>query len=508
MLLKTKSTGSVLPAQRVQMPVGLSRRPVRLSRQAARTCKATAAAAEEGEPIDKPTVAAEVETTDEPKLAAAPAVVTVQEWVPKILAFAIPALISTLIGPILSMIDTAYVGQGGLVDLAALAPGTLISDVTQFVFSWLGVGTIQIMSPYVADRDLVAMEKITRTAVVLAVVSGVVVCAWHTLCVGGLLASVKTPQVLVEKASSYVTIRAMGFPVAFLNTAIWGVCLANRDTLTPLVISLLSMVLNLVGDYYLCVVCGQGIAGAAWATIVAQYISALAYPVLLLSRKKTYLNKLIGPVDGQYMGKFAAFALPSMFVTTATLSVYGVMTWVANVEGVVVAAAGKVIASVFQFLAFCGEPMFQTMTAMLPRNNPESKGTFIQAVTTLSGITGVVTGLIAIVVTLFGAGIFTSDPQVAGEMVKVVWPVFFSLLLIIPSRCLQGLCMANGDFLYWAGMTAINAILFAAACTYTTVTLGAGYVGMWWVHVGLYVVTMAEFTWRAVQPPKPKAVAS
>lgn len=48
---------------------------------------------------------------------------------------------------------------------------------------------------------------------------------------------------------------------------------------------------------------------------------------------------------------------------------------------------------------------------MLPRNNPESKGTFIQAVTTLSGITGVVTGLIAIVVTLFGAGIFTSDPQ-------------------------------------------------------------------------------------------------
>lgn len=68
------------------------------------------------------------------------------------------------------------------------------------------------------------------------------------------------------------------------------------------------------------------------------------------------------------MGKFAAFALPSMFVTTATLSVYGVMTWVANVEGVVVAAAGKVIASVFQFLAFCGEPMFQTMTV---RARPE-----------------------------------------------------------------------------------------------------------------------------------------
>ena len=60
--------------------------------------------------------------------------------------------------------------------------------------------------------------------------------------------------------------------------------------------------------------------------------------------------------------KFIAFALPSMFVTTATLSVYGVMTWVANMSGVLVAAAGKVTVSIFQFFAFCGEPMFQTMT--------------------------------------------------------------------------------------------------------------------------------------------------
>ena len=64
-------------------------------------------------------------------------------------------------GPVLSMIDTAYVGQVGVMDLAALAPGTLISDVTGYAFSWLGVGTIQIMSSAVAKGDEVRRNAAT-----------------------------------------------------------------------------------------------------------------------------------------------------------------------------------------------------------------------------------------------------------------------------------------------------------------------------------------------------------
>ena len=51
------------------------------------------------------------------------------------------------------------------------------------------------------------------------------------------------------------------------------------------------------GDYYFCVIMGQGVAGAAIATVIAQYASFLAYPISLFYRKKTYLNNLPGPLE-------------------------------------------------------------------------------------------------------------------------------------------------------------------------------------------------------------------
>jgi Na+-driven multidrug efflux pump len=48
-------------------------------------------------------------------------------------------------------------------------------------------------------------------------------------------------------ARTYVLIRALGFPVQLLNTAMWGVCLGHKDPKTPLFVSLLSLVLNIIG---------------------------------------------------------------------------------------------------------------------------------------------------------------------------------------------------------------------------------------------------------------------
>ena len=58
---------------------------------------------------------------------------------------------------------------------------------------------------------------------------------------------------------------------------------------------------------------------------------------------------------------------------------------------------------------------------------------------------GLLTGVLSVATILFGAGIFTSDARVHVEMAKLVAPVFLSCLLIIPSRTLQGLVVANDD---------------------------------------------------------------
>jgi Na+-driven multidrug efflux pump len=58
-------------------------------------------------------------------------------------------------------------------------------------------------------------------------------------------AALQTPAVAVPSALAYVTVRAWGFPFALLNTAMWGICAGRNDPITPLLISLMSVVVNI-----------------------------------------------------------------------------------------------------------------------------------------------------------------------------------------------------------------------------------------------------------------------
>jgi len=410
--------------------------------------------------------------------------------------FVLPAMMNTLIGPILSMVDTAFVGQGSITELAALGPAVLIADVTSYVFSWLGIATVSFMAKAISEGKDDEVDRLTRAAMLLGVVCGLGVFVWHTLGATALLTGLNTGPELMDPARTYVLIRALGFPVQLLNTAMWGVCLGHKDPSTPLTVSLVSVVLNLIGDYTLCTLMGMGIAGAAWATVAAQYFSALVYPVSMKLRRKTYLSRLRGPLALADVTRYWGFAVPVMFVTAATLSVYAVMTAVANMQGVVVAAAHKVAGGLFQFFAMCGEPMFQGAQALLPRDSEESVKVFVAALSVVGVVVGVAAGLIAVATTLFAGRLFTSDPGVLAEAAKVSAPLFLSLMLIIPSRTFQGLVVAQSDLGFYAGITAVDAVLFAAAVYYSSTVLGAGYVGMWWVHVGLWVVNVSQFALR------------
>lgn len=85
-----------------------------------------------------------------------------------------------------------------------------------------------------------------RTAMALALGLGVVVMVWHLTCVGGLLTALQTPAVAIPGAAAYVTVRAIGFPFGLVNTAMWGICAGRNDPITPLIISLMSVVVNIV----------------------------------------------------------------------------------------------------------------------------------------------------------------------------------------------------------------------------------------------------------------------
>jgi Na+-driven multidrug efflux pump len=85
-----------------------------------------------------------------------------------------------------------------------------------------------------------------RTAIVLGLGLGLAVMVWHLTCVGGLLTALQTPAEAIPSAAAYVTVRAIGFPFGLINTALWGICAGRNDPITPLLTSLMSVVVNVV----------------------------------------------------------------------------------------------------------------------------------------------------------------------------------------------------------------------------------------------------------------------
>ena len=204
--------------------------------------------------------------------------------------FALPALGSWLVSPLMSLVDTAVVGRSASsLELAALGPATMVGDSLSYLFSFLSVATTNLIATSLASEDAGgddAVREILATAVRLALLCGVASCAAQ-LCFGRTVLARYTggrSAACVAPAFEYVRVRALGAPAALLTKVSIAACLATRDSVTPLVVVAAGGALNLGLDVLLVSVLGYGISGAAWATFASE-VACAAAALLAVTRK-------------------------------------------------------------------------------------------------------------------------------------------------------------------------------------------------------------------------------
>eukprot|EP00959_Pyramimonas_sp_CCMP1952_P436677 9143771-Pyramimonas_sp.AAC.1 len=197
--------------------------------------------------------------------------------VANVVAFALPVLGVYICSPLMSLVDTAYVGASSSIELAALSPATILCDMSLFLFTFLTAATTGLVAR--------AMAKVPMKDGKAEAQNMVHVCIFTALACGLLLTGllefgnmplmkllgVNDPAVL-NAAASYVRIRGFAMPLQLVAMVCNSVSIGVRDTRTPLKITVLSSVLNLFGDFILCSVFGLGIAGAAWATTASLWV--------------------------------------------------------------------------------------------------------------------------------------------------------------------------------------------------------------------------------------------
>ncbi|CAM9180106.1 unnamed protein product [Discosporangium mesarthrocarpum] len=199
-------------------------------------------------------------------------------------ALALPALMSLLAGPILSLIDTAYVGRGlGAASLAALGPCTSVFHFSFNTFRAMTHSTTTLVGSSLALGDKDRAGQIVQQMYILAGGLGVfllVMLLTQASRILALMGAVPSSSLHTE-AMSYLMTRALAGPAVLMIMVSEGVFRGHSNTRAPAVAALAAAAANTVMDPLFMFTAGMGVAGAAGATAASQYLTVVLYGVML-----------------------------------------------------------------------------------------------------------------------------------------------------------------------------------------------------------------------------------
>lgn len=234
--------------------------------------------------------------------------------IPRLLiTFAIPLLIGNLFQQLYNTVDSIVVGNFvSKQALAAVGCSTPIINMLIGVFMGFSSGAGVVISQYYGAKDGEKLHDAVQTAITLTLILCVALTAIGVTAAPFLLRMMDTPADVFPEAVEYLRIFFWGMTGTLLYNMGSGVLRAVGDSTRPLYFLIFSTLLNTVLDILFVRFFAWGIAGAAWATVISQCVSALLV-MLLLSRAKTDYRvdyRHLG-IRGRILRKILAIGLPS-----------------------------------------------------------------------------------------------------------------------------------------------------------------------------------------------------
>ena len=202
-----------------------------------------------------------------------------------ILLFSIPVLLGNVFQQFYNMVDTIIVGRYlGEEALAAVgSTGCLMFLVLGFA-NGIAQGFGVMVSHAYGAEDKKLLKHYVALSLILTVIVSVILTAFTVAGSRQLLVWMNTPENILELANDYIQVIFAGILLTMAYNVASGILRGIGDSKTPLYFLILSSILNIILDIVLIVVIPLGTAGAAYATVIAQGISAVLCFVYMFSK--------------------------------------------------------------------------------------------------------------------------------------------------------------------------------------------------------------------------------
>lgn len=234
----------------------------------------------------------------------------------EILRLAWPAILEMMLHMIVGIIDVAMVGRLGSVELTGAALGSKLFFSTIMVLATIGIGATALVARHIGAEEPLEAGKIAIQALELALFVGLlvsIIAFFFSENIAGIFALEAEPLLL---ATSYLRITGTATFIVLISFVGNAIFRGAGNTKLPLFIAIVANIINIIGNYLL--IFGKygfpalGVAGAAWATLIAQCVAALI-SIYFIARGKTAfkIKRDFLKVDWQAMKRVILLSIPA-----------------------------------------------------------------------------------------------------------------------------------------------------------------------------------------------------
>ncbi|PUZ42160.1 hypothetical protein GQ55_9G562900 [Panicum hallii var. hallii] len=466
----------------------------------------------------------------------------------EVLRIAVPASLALAADPLASLVDTAFIGRLGSVEIAAVGVSIAIFNQVSKVCIY---PLVSVTTSFVAEEDAIIskvieenssqdLEKASHvdsetnnlpvagpdmaacvnsciptectdlsnhgskkkyipsvtSALIVGSILGLLQAIFLVFSAKFVLSimGVKSGSPMQGPAVRYLTIRSLGAPAVLLSLAMQGVFRGFKDTKTPLYATVVGDAANIILDPILMFVCHMGVTGAAVAHVASQYLITL----ILLCRLVQQVDVIPPSIKSLKFGRFlgCGFLLLARVVA---------VTFCVTLAASLAARHGPTIMAGFQIccqlwlatslladgLAVAGQAVLASAFA---KNDKKKVAAATSRVLQLSIVLGMALTVVLGLAMRFGAGIFTKDLPVIEVIHKGIPFVAGTQTINALAFVFDGINFGASDYTY----SAYSMVAVASVSIPCLVYLSAhnGFIGIW-IALTIYMSlrTIAS-TWR------------
>ena len=193
----------------------------------------------------------------------------------KLLLFAIPLALSSILQQLFNSVDVAVVGKfDSSSGQAAVGCNGPVINLLINIFVGISVGANVVISTYIGQNKKEKVKATVHTAMVISLIAGIIIGIAGFFVAENILRFMDTPGNIIDAASLYLKIYFLGIPFIIIYNFAAAVLRCVGNTKTPLYALIISGIINTILNIILVVYVHMGVAGVAIATVVSNIVSS------------------------------------------------------------------------------------------------------------------------------------------------------------------------------------------------------------------------------------------